>query len=184
MPRRATAVVTELHDLLSTAKVPGPYLLVGHSVGGLFSVLYARTYPDQVAGMVLVDATPPTIASLLPPRSRTLLEASLKAPSSIPGYSYESYDLDEIVNAIAAAPALASVPTSLLFAGRFQQVSGSDAEQFVKDVAAVQDQARSEFAASIPGATTSVVADATHYVHVERPDTVIAAVRTVAARIP
>jgi pimeloyl-ACP methyl ester carboxylesterase len=183
MPRRGTAVVTELHDLLSTAGVPGPYLLVGHSIGGLFSVLYARTYPDQVAGMVLVDATPPTIASLLPPRARTLLESSLKAPSSIPGYAYESYDLDEIVTALGAAPQPRSVPTTLLFAGRFQQVSGSEAEQFLKDVAGVQDQARSEFTASLPGATSSVVADATHYIHVERADAVIAAVRAVAARI-
>jgi len=72
----------------------------------------------------------------------------------------------------------------MLFAGRFQQVSGSDAEQFVKDVAGVQDQARSQFTASLPGATSSLVADATHYIHVERPDGVVAAVRSIAARIP
>ena len=59
MPRTATALVTEWHDLLTTAGVPAPYLLVGHSIGGLFTVLYARTYPDEVAGMVLVDSTPP-----------------------------------------------------------------------------------------------------------------------------
>jgi pimeloyl-ACP methyl ester carboxylesterase len=183
MPRTATAVVTEWHDLLTTAGVPGPYLLVGHSIGGLFTVLYARTYPDQVAGMVLVDATPPAFASLLPPKSLTLLEASLKAPSSIPGYPYEGYDLDDILRSIDAAPAWRPAPSTLLFAGQPQRVSDPAAQEFLKDVAVVQDQARAQFAASIPGATTSVVSDATHYIHVERPDAVIEAVRAVAGKV-
>ena len=167
MPRTATAVVTEWHDLLATAEVPGPYLLVGHSVGGLFTVLYARTYPDQVAGMVLIDTTPPALASLLPPKARSLLEASMQAPSPIPGYPYEAYDLDDILSSIDAAPAMRPAPATLLFAGQFQQVSDPTAQEFVKDVAVVQDQARAQFAASIPGATTSLVPDATHYIHVD-----------------
>jgi pimeloyl-ACP methyl ester carboxylesterase len=183
MPRTATAVVTEWHDLLATAGVPGPYLFVGHSIGGLFTVLYARVYPDQVAGIVLVDATPPAFASLLPPKSLTLLEASLKAPSSIPGYPYEGYDLDDILRSIDAAPAWRPAPSTLLFAGQPQRVSDPAAQEFLRDVAVVQDQARAQFAASIPGATTSVVSDATHYIHVERPDAVIEAVRAVADKV-
>jgi pimeloyl-ACP methyl ester carboxylesterase len=184
MPRTATAVVTEWHDLLTTAEVPGPFLLVGHSIGGLFTLLYARTYPDQVAGVVLVDATPPAFASLLPPQSLTLLKASLNAPSSIPGYPYEGYDLDDILTAIDTAPALRPAPTTLLFAGQLQQVSDPATQEFLKDAAAVQDQARDQLAASIPGATTKVVTDATHYIQVERPDAVIEAVRAVANKAP
>ena len=56
MPRTAESVVADLHALLETAAVPGPYVLVGHSLGGLFVRLYAATYPDEVAGLVLVDA--------------------------------------------------------------------------------------------------------------------------------
>lgn len=56
MPRTARDVVTDLHALLHAANIPGPYVLVGHSLGGLFVRLYASTYPDDVAGMVLVDA--------------------------------------------------------------------------------------------------------------------------------
>lgn len=182
MPRTATAVVTELHDVLGTAGVRGPYLLVGHSLGGLFAVLYARTYPDQVAGMVLVDATPPAFATLLPPSSRNLLKASLKAPSLIPGYSFEGYDLDEILGSIDAAPAWRPIPSTLLFAGQVQQVSDPASQQLLKDAAAVQDQARAQFAASMPGATTKLVPDASHYIHVERPDAVIEAVRAVASK--
>jgi len=184
MPRTATAVVTEWHDLLTTAGVPGPYLLVGHSIGGLFTVLYARTYPDEVAGMVLVDATPPAFGSLLPPASLTLLKASLNAPSSIPGYAFEGYDLDDILSSIEAAPALRSTPSTLLFAGKPQEVADPAALALLKDVAVVQDQARAQLTASIPGARTQLVPDATHYVHVERPDAVIKAVQAVASKTP
>ncbi|MBX9616693.1 MAG: alpha/beta hydrolase [Caulobacteraceae bacterium] len=47
----------DLHALLQTAEVEGPYVLVGHSLGGLLIRAFANTYPDQVAGLVLVDAT-------------------------------------------------------------------------------------------------------------------------------
>jgi beta-lactamase class A/pimeloyl-ACP methyl ester carboxylesterase len=55
-PRTANDVVADLHALLTVARVPGPYVLVGHSDGGLFVRLYASAYPDEVAGLVLVDA--------------------------------------------------------------------------------------------------------------------------------
>ena len=184
MPRTATAVVIEWHDLLATAGVPGPYLLVGHSLGGLFTLLYARTYPEQVAGMVLVDATPPAFATLLPARSRTLLKDSLKAPSLIPGYQFEGYDLDDILTSVEAAPPLRAAPATLLFAGRLQQASDPATQQLLDDVAGVQDQARAQFAAVIPGVTTTLVSDASHYIHVERPDAVIGAVRAVASKTP
>ena len=54
---------------------------------------------------------------------------------------------------------------------------------FVKEVALVRDQARADFTASLPGATTMLVADASHYINVERPDAVIEAVRSVAAKV-
>ncbi len=49
MPRDPAEVVTELHNLLAAADVPGPYVLVGHSLGGALNVLYAHTYPDEVS---------------------------------------------------------------------------------------------------------------------------------------
>jgi pimeloyl-ACP methyl ester carboxylesterase len=183
MPRTSTAVVAEWHDLLATAGVPGPYLLVGHSIGGLFTVLYARTYPEQVAGMVTVDATPPTILSLLSPATQALLKSSLRATSPVTGSALEQYDLDEILRALDTAPAMRPIPVTLLFAGKAQEVSDPALQAFVKEVALVQDQARADFTASIPGATMTLVADASHYIQVERPDAVIEAVRSVAAKI-
>ncbi len=56
-PRTGKQIVAELHTLLMKANVPGPYILVGHSLGGFFVRLYASIYPQQVVGMVLVDAS-------------------------------------------------------------------------------------------------------------------------------
>ena len=57
-PRTSGMMVDELHALLINAKVDPPYVLVGHSFGGALMRLYAHNYPDEVAGMVLVDAAP------------------------------------------------------------------------------------------------------------------------------
>jgi pimeloyl-ACP methyl ester carboxylesterase len=57
-PRTAREMAADLHALLGAAGVPSPYVLVGHSAGGLVVRLYASTYPNAVVGMVLVDATP------------------------------------------------------------------------------------------------------------------------------
>ena len=114
---------------------------------------------------------------------QAFLKSSLKAQSPVTGYPLEQYDLDEVLGTLAAAPALKAMPTTLMFAGRLQEVSDPALRAFVKEVALVQDQARTDFRASIPGATTMLVADASHYVHVERPDAVIEAVRSVAAKV-
>src|SRR6185437_9629940 len=56
-PRTSQQIVTELHLLLAHAQIHGPYVLVGHSFGGLNMRLYAYRYPAEVVGMVLLDAT-------------------------------------------------------------------------------------------------------------------------------
>lgn len=56
--RTGEEVARHLHDLLSAAGVKPPYLLVGHSVGGLYVLSFAKLYPDEVAGLVLVDGRP------------------------------------------------------------------------------------------------------------------------------
>lgn len=55
-PRTSQQFIEELHALLNNAGVQGPYVLVGHSLGGVNVQLYASQYPDEVAGMVLVDS--------------------------------------------------------------------------------------------------------------------------------
>ncbi len=56
-PRAGETVVRELHDLLVAAQVPAPYVLVGHSMGGVHVRMFAQAYPELVAGMALVDSS-------------------------------------------------------------------------------------------------------------------------------
>jgi len=57
LPRTSQNCVHELHTVLKKANIPGPYLLVGHSFGGLNMRLFANTYPEEVRGVVLVDSS-------------------------------------------------------------------------------------------------------------------------------
>jgi pimeloyl-ACP methyl ester carboxylesterase len=66
-PRDAEQFSSELHALLEGADIgEGSYVLVGHSYGGLYARMYAARYPDEVAGMVLVDSSHPEQNARLP----------------------------------------------------------------------------------------------------------------------
>ena len=68
-PQDAARIAADLHTLLARAQVPGPYVLAGHSFGGLYVQAFAATYPDQVAGLVLLDSTAPKPGPAPPPRT-------------------------------------------------------------------------------------------------------------------
>lgn len=59
LPRHAYAFAAELHTLLTNANITGPYVMVGHSLGGLIVRVFARDYPVEVAGVVLIDSMTP-----------------------------------------------------------------------------------------------------------------------------
>ena len=58
-PRNAARIVEELHSLLAQARIAPPYVVVGHSFGGLTMPLFAARYADEVCGVVLVDPVAP-----------------------------------------------------------------------------------------------------------------------------
>lgn len=66
-PRDARQIADELHTLLEKARIEGPYVMVGHSFGGLYARVYTAQYPDEVAGLVLVDSSHPDQWTRLPP---------------------------------------------------------------------------------------------------------------------
>ena len=76
-PRTSQQIVDELHTLLNNVGLKPPYLLVGHSFGGYNARIYADRYPDEVAGMVLVEAAHEEQWSRLPPEVKVLLYSSL-----------------------------------------------------------------------------------------------------------
>jgi len=65
-PRDADRVAGELHALLDGAGVEGPYVLAGHSLGGLYAQAYAARYPGEVAGVALVESSHPEQFERLP----------------------------------------------------------------------------------------------------------------------
>ncbi len=58
-PQDGGQIAADLHTLLQRGQIAGPYLLSGHSFGGLYALTFAARYPGEVAGMVLVDSTAP-----------------------------------------------------------------------------------------------------------------------------
>ncbi len=58
VPQDGMAVATDLHALLERARVPGPFVMVGHSSGAEYVRIFAGRYPEHVAGMVLLDGQP------------------------------------------------------------------------------------------------------------------------------
>jgi pimeloyl-ACP methyl ester carboxylesterase len=70
-PRDATAIAAQLHALLSAAHISGPLLLVGHSGGGLYVRAFAAIYPENVIGLICIDATSTKVFQTIPGAAET-----------------------------------------------------------------------------------------------------------------
>lgn len=78
MPRTIDRLAEELHSLLVNAEIPPPYVLVGHSFAGLNVRRFACKYPDEVAAIVLVDATHEDINARFTPEFKHLQAAAIR----------------------------------------------------------------------------------------------------------
>ena len=120
-PQGAGRGVADLHALLRAADVPGPYVLVAHSWGGVNARLYASTYPRQVAGLVLVDAANEFLRDLFTPGQFAVVANAALEP--IPGFDppLELFDVnrsyDQMLRAKAARPLRPTLPLVVLSRG-------------------------------------------------------------------
>ena len=92
LPRGAAEVAEELHALLHAAAVPGPHLLVGHSLGAFYARRFAQLFPAEVAGLLLVDPGHEDIFSFLPPEAVELNERMKPDLDSLPDLTDEQVE--------------------------------------------------------------------------------------------
>jgi pimeloyl-ACP methyl ester carboxylesterase len=102
-PRDAKQVSSELHTLLANAGIEGPYILVGHSYGGLYARMYADRYSEEVAGMVLVDSSHPEQFSR-GPEARAMYEQAKRLSALVPLFT--SFGVIRLSNFFPAHPDL------------------------------------------------------------------------------
>jgi len=108
-------MVRDLHALLTAAGVPGPYVLVGHSFGGMIVRLFAQTYASECAGLVLVDAFGTNIKPLFGdewPAYEAILNHPGTELDNEPGF--ETIDIDGAIQAIEEGAALPMIPLAVI----------------------------------------------------------------------
>ena len=118
-PSTAKDAVADLHALLSASGKAGPYVLVGHSYGGLIVRLYASTYPKDVSGLVLIDALSEGLQDAETPQQWAIQRKLIQNddPENLALYpALERIDVDRSCYQIRAAPALHPMPIVVLSA--------------------------------------------------------------------
>jgi pimeloyl-ACP methyl ester carboxylesterase len=116
MPRTLAGMVGDLDRLVTAARLPAPYVLVGHSYGGLIVRHYAQVHPRKVAGLVLLDAFSPPLQGLFGPALWRRYAALLNRPGTPlddqPGW--ETVDTAEAFAAVRRGRALPPVPLAVV----------------------------------------------------------------------
>ncbi len=189
-PRAVRALADELHGVLVASGEPGPYLLVGHSLGGLLSFAFGRAYPADTAGLVLVDALSPDVRSRLGlrwPLYRGILDPSRGAQpiAAFGDPASEVVDLDASFDEVEALPPLVPMPVAVLtktepFALPPDAVpQGITAAEIDAAYAAAQDV----FVRASPTTPQIFATGSEHYIALSQPDLVVQAAVLVFDRI-
>jgi len=186
-PRTSQQIVKDLHTLLSKAGITGPYVLVGPSFGGFNVRLYADQYPDEVVGLVLVDAThedwQERFLAVLPPPAPNESQALKELRASFleqpdPNQNAEGVDLEASAAQVRATGSLGDLPLVVLTRGR------SDAPpDFPADVAARLEHAWLEMQQDLARLSTNsthiIAEESGHYIAGDQPEVVVDAIRQV-----
>ena len=200
MPSDAEAMMTDLRALLEAAGEAGPTIIVAHSLGGLPGLRYAETYPEDVLGIILVDALTPTMRDAMTPEQWEVQKVLLTGDIEETLVAYpdlERVDFDTSFDQVAAGLAdLPEVPYIVITA---DQQMGPIAQQLVEtgglpagvpaDAGFVLDEAqkiaRPATAAFIPGGVWIEHTDSGHVMHHDQPqliaDTILGMVDEVRA---
>ena len=183
IPRTARDFVADLHALLAAARVPGPYVLAGHSNSGLFSVLYASTHPRQVAGLVLIDAVHPAyhrrqlalLKPLLPPEVWEALrqEAITPPPRLVDPEGIDIWTSERQTRVALRRAPLRPMPLVVLAHGRPES---SPPGWPGEEVERLWQQLQRELAQLVPGGRLVVATESGHNIQDDQPELVLDAI--------
>jgi pimeloyl-ACP methyl ester carboxylesterase len=181
----------DLRALLKASGERGPFVLVGHSLGGPIIEMYASAYPKQVAGLVLVDALSEDLGDGLSPEQLADFQ-QLNSPATQgrpPGS--EDVDFTVLTQQLRDAAAIPKVPTIVLTADQFHitpeaiasgQLPAFVTQDFADALWRSQLAAQDELAAKFPGAKHVTKTNATHYIQNDQPTLVVDSIRDVVRR--
>jgi pimeloyl-ACP methyl ester carboxylesterase len=183
-PHPSRQMVEELHALLGRAGIAGPYVLVGHSLGGLNVRLYASEHPTEVAGVVLVDATTEDQDTrswgLLP--SDTLRAFQIGLRDNREGLDYETYRAS-MADLRAARRSLGDVPLIVLTHGKEDPPTPGVPPEVAEKMTRAWREMQSELPRLSSNSVHVVAENSQHYIHWDASRLVIAAVREVVAAV-
>ena len=190
-PRTAADVVRDLHRLLAAARVPGPYILAGHSNGGLFARLYATTYPAQVEGLVLIDTGDyPAIVGavyrkLMRPGQWRAYRAMLRNQPFVANPAEEQIDLATSYRQLATAERrrpLPRMPLVVISHGIPEAAMGAEVVPGADAAIETEWQRRQALLAHlVPGGRRVVAEQSDHLIPTAQPGLVFEQIRAVVA---
>jgi pimeloyl-ACP methyl ester carboxylesterase len=188
-PRTIRDLADELHALLMTARVPSPYVLVGHSLGGLIGLYFARNFRADVSGLVFVDALSPTLSKRLGrlwPLYRDVLNpaADKQNIASLRTAASEKVDIDVSINQVLSSPPLAPMPVIVLTKTEpFRIPPGSLPSGItLADIDGAYESAQNYLVGLAPSTPHVFATGSEHYIQLSQPDLVIKATELVIAR--
>lgn len=174
LPHGAESAVDDLHALLSATRLPGPYVMVGASFGGLDAQIFARRYPADTAGVVLVDS----IASGWDHQLEAILSPEQVAERrAIPnGEEISNEEIRASEDAAGTGPAFPLVPLVVL---RHGQPFPGGPDWPTARVEALWSSLQGDLASLSPRSTVLVAAESGHRIHEQQPDLVADAIHAV-----
>lgn len=176
-PHKLDHAVDDLCRLLVAADVRGPYLLVAHSYGGLIATLFARTYPRDVAGLVMVDAATELMKQVVGPEAFAAWDASNRIS---PVADSEAVQLSDAVEKINRAPARPKLPAVVLSADKPWQSAAPNTDGAADRSAAVSFAdwlAAQDLLATSLNAKHVKRTHSGHHVYLYEPQRVVDAIR-------
>jgi pimeloyl-ACP methyl ester carboxylesterase len=186
MPRSTGDVVADLHGLLTAAGVPGPYVMVGASTGGLIVRQYASLYPAEVSGLVLVDAISEAMEGLMKPGQFARYNAYYLQSPSADAAQYENLEAIDFYRSFAEMKPLRRtprrLPVSVISANYGFGVPSGVWKRFAERVNRTWKRSQLYLASLHPHTKRVVAFGSGHQVHVNRPGLVTRYVLGMVAR--